>query len=137
MRILIVEDDDKNRMPMRAVLAFKGYRRAEAEPGEDGARLARELHPDLILMGIQLPGINGITASRQIRDDPATAMIPAIAVTASAMTQDRKTIMAAGFPMISGAVRTALRCDVPQVPRCYADRAGPRPNSSYLDTKMK
>jgi len=48
-------------------------------------------------MDIQLPGINGIQAFRQIRDDPATATIPAIAVTASAMTQDRKTIMAAGF----------------------------------------
>jgi CheY-like chemotaxis protein len=82
---------------MRDVLAFKGYRLAEAETGEDGVRLARELHPDLILMDIQLPGINGITAFRQIRDDPATATIPTIAVTASAMTQDRKTIMAAGF----------------------------------------
>src|SRR6266852_6256462 len=85
---------------MRDVLAFKGYRLAEAETGEDGVRLARELHPDLILMDIQRPGINGITAFRQIRDDPATAMIPAIAVTASAMTQDRKTIMAAGFPRL-------------------------------------
>jgi two-component system cell cycle response regulator DivK len=100
MSILIVEDNDKNRMLMRDVLAFKGYRLAEAEPGEDGVRLARELHPDLILMDIQLPGINGITAFRQIRHDPATAMIPAIAVTASAMTQDRKTIMAAGFPRL-------------------------------------
>ena len=95
--ILLVEDNDKNRKLMRDVLAFKGYRLAEAETGEDGVRLARELHPDLILMDIQLPGINGITAFRQIRDDPATATIPAIAVTASAMTQDRKTIMAAGF----------------------------------------
>ena len=51
-------------------------------------------------MDIQLPGINGITAFRQIRDDPATAMIPAIAVTASAMTHDRKTIMAACFPRL-------------------------------------
>src|SRR5216683_147030 len=99
MSILIVEDNDKNRMLRSDVLAFKGYRLAEAEPGEDGVRLARELHPDLILMDIQLPGINGITAFRQIRDDPAT-MIPAIAVTASAMTQDRKTIMAAGFPRL-------------------------------------
>lgn len=69
---------------MRDVLAFKGYRLAEAEPGEDGVRLARELHPDLILIDSQLPGINGITALRQILRDPATAMIPAIAVTASA-----------------------------------------------------
>ena len=95
--ILIVEDNDENRKLMRDVLQFKGYRLAEAETGEDGVRLARELHPNLILMDIQLPGIDGIRAFRQIRDDPATATIPAIAVTASAMTQDRKTIMAAGF----------------------------------------
>src|SRR5215475_872308 len=95
--ILIVEDNEKNRKLMRDVLAFKGYRLAEAETGEDGVRLARELHPDLILMDIQLPGINGITAFRQIRGDPTTSTIPAIAVTASAMTQDRQTILAAGF----------------------------------------
>jgi CheY-like chemotaxis protein len=95
--ILIVEDNDKNRKLVRDVLHFKGYRLAEAETGEEGVRLARELHPDLILMDIQLPGINGVTALRQLRDDPATATIPAIAVTASAMTQDRQTIMAAGF----------------------------------------
>jgi two-component system, cell cycle response regulator DivK len=95
--ILIVEDNDKNRKLVRDVLHFKGYRLAEAETGEEGVRLARELHPDLILMDIQLPGIDDIRAFRQIRDDPATATIPVIAVTASAMTQDRKTIMAAGF----------------------------------------
>ena len=95
--ILIVEDNEKNRKLMRDVLQFKGYRLAEAETGEDGVRLAHELHPDLILMDIQLPGINGITAFHQIRDDPATANIPIVAVTASAMTQDRQTIMAAGF----------------------------------------
>ena len=95
--ILIVEDNDKNRKLMRDVLQFKGYRVAEADTGEDGVRLARELRPDLILMDIQLPGISGITAFRQIREDAATARIPVIAVTASVMAQDRKTIMAAGF----------------------------------------
>ena len=82
---------------MRDVLQFKGYRLAEAETGKEGVRRARECHPDLILMDIQRPGISGITAFRQIRDDPATATIPVIAVTASAMTLDRQTIMAAGF----------------------------------------
>ena len=95
--ILIVEDNDKNRKLVRDVLRVKEYRIAEAETGEEGVRLAHELHPDLILMDIQLPGMDGITAFRQIRDDAATATIPVIAVTASAMTQDRKTIMAAGF----------------------------------------
>jgi two-component system, cell cycle response regulator DivK len=90
--ILIVEDHDKNRKLVRDVLQVKGYRVAEAETGEDGVRLAHELRPALILMDIQLPGISGIRAFRQIREDPATATIPVIAVTASAMTQDRKTI---------------------------------------------
>lgn len=95
--ILIIEDNEKNRKLVRDVLAFKGYRLAEAETGEDGVRLARELRPSLILMDIQLPGINGITALGQIREDPDIRHIPVIAVTASAMTQDRQKIMAAGF----------------------------------------
>jgi len=95
--ILVVEDNEKNRKLVRDVLTFKGYRLAEAENGEDGVRLARELRPDLILMDIQLPGINGIVALGQIRDDPAIRDTPVIAVTASAMTQDRQKIMAAGF----------------------------------------
>jgi len=95
--ILIVEDNEKNRKLVRDVLTFKGYRLAEAETGEDGVRLARELHPDLILMDIQLPGINGMVALGQIRQDPAIARTPVIAVTASAMTHDRQKIMASGF----------------------------------------
>ncbi len=95
--ILIVEDNEKNRKLVRDVLAFKGYRLAEAETGEDGVRLARELRPDLILMDIQLPGISGITALGKIREDPEIRLTPVIAVTASAMTQDRQKIMAAGF----------------------------------------
>jgi CheY-like chemotaxis protein len=95
--ILIVEDNEKNRKLARDVLARKGYRIAEAETGEDGVRLAGELHPDLVLMDIQLPGISGIDALRLLRDDPATRDIPVMAVTASAMTQDRQKIVAAGF----------------------------------------
>ena len=95
--ILIVEDNEKNRKLVRDVLTFTGYRLAEAETGEDGVRLTRELHPDLVLMDIQLPGINGIVALGQIRQDPTIARTPVIAVTASAMTHDRQKIMAAGF----------------------------------------
>jgi CheY-like chemotaxis protein len=95
--ILIVEDNEKNRKLVRDVLTFKGYRLAEAETGEEGVRLAKALRPDLVLMDIQLPGINGIAALGQIRDDPAIRDTPVIAVTASAMTQDRQKIMAAGF----------------------------------------
>jgi CheY-like chemotaxis protein len=95
--ILIVEDNEKNRKLARDVLFHKGYRIAEAETGEDGVRLAGELHPDLVLMDIQLPGMSGIDALRLLRNDPATRDIPVMAVTASAMTQDRQKIVAAGF----------------------------------------
>jgi two-component system, cell cycle response regulator DivK len=95
--ILIVEDNEKNRKLVRDVLTFKGYRLLEAETGEEGVRLAKEQRPDLVLMDIQLPGINGIVALGQIREDPAIRHTPVIAVTASAMTHDRQKIMAAGF----------------------------------------
>jgi len=95
--ILIVEDNEKNRRLVRDVLQFKGYQTIETETGEEGVELARTRKPALVLMDIQLPGIDGITALRQLREDPATRSIRVMAVTASAMTQDRQTIIAAGF----------------------------------------
>ena len=95
--ILLVEDNDNNRLLVRDVLQATGYRVVEASSAEDGLRMAAEQRPALILMDIQLPGMNGIEALQRLRADPATRAIPVIAVTASAMTQDRRQIMAAGF----------------------------------------
>jgi two-component system cell cycle response regulator DivK len=95
--ILIIEDNEKNRKLERDVLQFHGYAIAEAETAEEGIRLARASVPALILMDIQLPGMNGIEALAELRADPLTRAVPIIAVTASAMTQDRQKIMAAGF----------------------------------------
>jgi two-component system cell cycle response regulator DivK len=95
--ILIVEDNEKNLKLVRDVLRVKGYATIEATNAEDGIALANEHKPDLILMDIQLPGMNGIDALRALRADPATAGIPAIAVTASVMQQDRNLITDAGF----------------------------------------
>ena len=95
--ILVVEDNDNNRMLVRDVLQASGYRVVEASSAEDGLRLAAEQRPALILMDIQLPGMNGMAALQRLRADPATRAIPVIAVTASAMTQDRRQILAAGF----------------------------------------
>jgi two-component system, cell cycle response regulator DivK len=95
--ILVVEDNEKNRKLVRDLLTVKGYRVLEVETGEDGVRTARERRPALVLMDIQLPGIDGIEALRQLRADGSTAAIPVIAVTASAMHRDRQTILAAGF----------------------------------------
>src|SRR5205823_11482667 len=95
--MLIVEDNEKNLKLVRDVLQFKGYQTVEAGTGEDGVRLARERHPALVLMDIQLPGIDGIEALGQLRADPATRAIPVMAVTASVMAHDRKKVMGAGF----------------------------------------
>jgi two-component system cell cycle response regulator DivK len=95
--ILIVEDNDKNLKLVRDVLQVKGYETIEAGTAEDGIVLARSRMPDLILMDIQLPGMNGIDALKVLRADAATARIPVIAVTASVMQQDRNLITEAGF----------------------------------------
>ena len=95
--ILIVEDNEKSRRLVRDILQFKGYRTIETENGLEVLPLAREHQPQLVLMDIQLPGIDGITALGQLRADAATRHIPVIAVTASVMTQDREKILAAGF----------------------------------------
>ena len=95
--ILIVEDNEKNRKLERDVLQFHGYRTMEAETAEEGIRLAQATPPALILMDIQLPGISGIDALGRLRGDARTHGVPVIAVTASAMNQDRQKIMSAGF----------------------------------------
>jgi CheY-like chemotaxis protein len=95
--ILIVEDNERNRRLVRDILRHRGYRTTESETAEDALRMARESRPDLILMDIQLPGMDGITALGHLRADPTTRDIPVMAVTASAMTHDRQKIMAAGF----------------------------------------
>ncbi len=95
--ILIVEDNDKNLKLVRDVLQVKGYSTIEAGNAEDGIVLARERKPDLILMDIQLPGMNGIEAIGVLRADPSTADIPVAAVTASVMQHDRNKITEAGF----------------------------------------
>ena len=95
--ILIVEDNPRNMKLVRDVLQVKGHTTLEATTGEAGVALASEHKPDLILMDIQLPGMNGIEALGVLRGQPETAAIPVIAVTASVMQQDRKLITEAGF----------------------------------------
>jgi two-component system cell cycle response regulator DivK len=95
--ILIVEDNDKNMKLARDILQVKGYRTIEAESAEAGVPLVAERKPDLVLMDIQLPGMNGIEALKKLRASPETSRIPVLAFTASVMPQDRKEIMSAGF----------------------------------------
>ncbi len=95
--ILIVEDNEKNRRMLRDILQVNGYQTVESETAEEGIRIARESRPALVLMDIQLPGMNGIEARRQLREDPATRHIPVVAVTASAMLHDQLKIEQTGF----------------------------------------
>src|SRR5262249_31080102 len=135
--ILIVEDNPKNLKLMRDTLQVKGYHTVETDTGEEGVQLARERRPALILMDIQLPGMNGIEALRELRADPATRTIPVIAVTASVMAQDRQKIMAAGFDGFQGkpiSVRELLATmrailERPWPPRCES-AASPPPRAS-------
>jgi two-component system, cell cycle response regulator DivK len=95
--VLIVEDNEKNMKLARDVLQAKGYSTVEAVTGEEGVKLAKERKPDLVLMDIQLPGISGIEAFKQIRGNASTKGIPVIALTASVTPTDRTAISAAGF----------------------------------------
>jgi two-component system cell cycle response regulator DivK len=96
-RILIVEDNEKNMKLVRDILQHKGYQTLEAATGEDGVRLATEHQPDLILMDIQLPDIDGITALRRIRENQALDRIPVLAVSASVMPDEQQQIVSSGF----------------------------------------
>jgi len=95
--ILIIEDNEKNRKLVRDVLQIKGYKTVESETAEEGLKFAIEKSPSLILMDIQLPGMDGITALKHLTTESKTKNIPVIAITASAMTYNRMTMLAEGF----------------------------------------
>lgn len=95
--ILIVEDTEKNLKLVRDLLQFKGYRTLEARTAEEGIVLARAHLPDLILMDIQLPGMDGVTALQHLMAEPSTAAVPVVALTAFAMAGDRERLLDAGF----------------------------------------
>jgi len=95
--ILIVEDNEKNMKLVRDILRHKGYQTLEAVTGGEGVRLALEQQPDLVLMDIQLPDIDGITALQRIRADAALDRVPVLAVSASVMPDEQQKIVASGF----------------------------------------
>lgn len=95
--VLIVEDNPRNLKLVHDLLEHFGYRTLEASTAEDGLALARAHRPDLVLMDVQLPGMDGVQALARLRADPATSGIPVVAVTAFAMKEDRARFVAAGF----------------------------------------
>lgn len=95
--ILVVEDNEKNLKLVRDVLQFHGFRTLEAINGEEALVMARQHLPDLVLMDVSLPGIDGVEATRQLKADPSMAATPIVALTASVMETDRARFGAAGF----------------------------------------
>jgi two-component system cell cycle response regulator DivK len=95
--VLIVEDNEKNLKLVRDILRYRGYRTLEARTAEDGIELARTQMPDLVLMDIRLPGMDGMAALQVLRADPQTSGIPIVAVTASVMPEERDRFRAGGF----------------------------------------
>jgi CheY-like chemotaxis protein len=95
--ILIVEDNSMNLKLIRDVLQIEGYETLEAETGETGVELARERHPAVILMDVNLPQMDGREAMKILKADASTRQIPIIAVTSLAMKGDRERLLAAGF----------------------------------------
>ena len=94
--VMVVEDNEKNRKLMRVVLKAKGYNVIEATTGEEALNLLKNQKPNIILMDIQLPGIDGLTLIKQIKADSVTKEIPIIAVTAYAMKGDEQKILDTG-----------------------------------------
>ncbi|HYU20792.1 MAG TPA: response regulator [Chloroflexota bacterium] len=119
--ILIVEDNEKNLKLVRDLLQFKGFRTLEAASAEDGIALASAHAPHLILMDIQLPGMDGVTALSRLRAEPATASIPVVALTAFAMKDDEQRLLGAGF---DGYVTKPIDIKaLPEQVREYCERA--------------
>lgn len=122
-RILVVEDNPKNLKLVRDVLTFSGYEVIEATSGEDGVRLAAEEEPDLILMDLQLPGIDGAEALRQIRVSSHNPDVTVVAVTAFAMNDDREQAFESGF---NGYVEKPISVRaLPQQVRDFLTMGGP------------
>jgi two-component system, cell cycle response regulator DivK len=96
-KILIVEDNENNRSLFRDILSFHGHEVSVASDGQEGVALARRLKPDLILMDIQMPGMDGMSAGCLLKGDPETCGLKVIALTSFAMQGDEEKFLAAGF----------------------------------------
>ena len=96
-RVLLVEDNPANLALMQYLLQASGYSTLTAVDGREGVAVAQRESPDVILMDLQMPIVNGYEAARQVKEDPALRDVPIIAVTAFAMVGDRDKILARGF----------------------------------------
>jgi len=107
-KVLVIEDNEKNRYLISFILKDEGFAVIAATTGEEGVEMADRESPDLILMDIQLPGIDGYEATRRIRVSPVSGKIPIVALTSYAMSSDREQAFAAGC---NGYVENPLNPD--------------------------
>jgi len=120
-KILVIEDNDLNMKLVRTVLQIENYQILEAENAEEGIALAREHHPDLILMNIQLPGMDGLAATKKIKEDPATENIRVVAFSSYAMKGDREKALEIGcVGYITKPIDTRNFLDT-IISRCFSD----------------
>jgi CheY-like chemotaxis protein len=95
--ILLVDDHEDNRVALLAVLEREGYRALDAANGQEAVELVRQHMPDLVLMDLAMPVMDGRQAMRVLRDDPRTARVPIVVLTAMALSVDRERMIAEGF----------------------------------------
>lgn len=126
--MLLVEDNEDNRIIYSTLLRHLGYTVVEAEDGVQAIALARSERPDVILMDISIPGMDGWEATRILRQDPATKEIPIIALTAHALADDREKASAVGFTSYL-AKPVEPRAVVAEVRRWLGGGAGARPTA--------
>ena len=107
-KILVVEDNEKNMYLMNFILTKKGYEVIKAETGEKGVELALKEKPDLVIMDVQLPGIDGLEATKRIRESDADGKIPIVAITSYAMAGDKEKVLKAGC---SGYIEKPINTD--------------------------
>jgi two-component system, cell cycle response regulator DivK len=135
-RILVVEDNSVNLELVRDVLEGAGYTVLAAVNGDDGLRMAQTELPDLVLMDLQLPGMDGLEVTRRLKADPATSSIQIIALTAHAMLGDDESIVAAGCdgyitkPIRLGPFRETVAA---HVGRSHAEKSQPDPSCPTLE----
>ena len=123
--ILIVEDNEKSMKLVRDILQHQGHTTLEAPTGREGVRLATEARPDLVLMDIQLPDIDGIAVLREIRANAALDAVPVLAVSASVMPDEQQKIVSSGFDgFITKPIQLKLFREAVQ--RCLAEGRRPR-----------
>jgi CheY-like chemotaxis protein len=119
--VLVIEDNPVNRKLARNVLRSRGYRVLEADTGEEGIEIARRERPQLILMDLQLPGLDGMEATRRLKADPRTSAIPVVALSAHAHGVDEERARAAGC---AGYIAKPIRLSrFPQQVRTFLEGA--------------